>query len=200
MNIEIEIKLPIDKSLVENIVAKIEKEFNCKKNEPLHQITHQFFFEDYSQQNVFPRIRNEEDGRVTLTVKVKLGDKSDFFKRIELETNITDTESVIQMMPFFGFPRKISWEKKRHSFLMYDVGSSVCFFLDETPMGWFLEIEAEEGKIEEAITKLGLQNTKRINRAYLGLWEDYKKENDISAENMMFKKTSKQTGHNVNFN
>ena len=190
-SIETEIKLPIARSSIEDIVAKIEKEFNCKKNEPLHQITHQFFFEDYSQQNVFPRIRNEEDGRVTLTVKVKLGDKSDFFKRIELETNITDAESVIQMMPFFGFPRKISWEKKRHSFSMSDVSCRLCFFLDETPMDWFLEIEAAEGKIEEAIIRLELQDVKRINKAYLGLWEEYKKENGISGEDMLFKKDFK---------
>lgn len=62
----------------------------------------------------------------------------------------------------------------------------VCFFLDETPMGWFLEIEAEEDKIEKVIVKLELQNAKRSNKAYLGLWEEYKKEHELSDDNMMF--------------
>jgi len=53
-------------------------------------------------------------------------------------------------------------------------------------MGWFLEIEAGEEKIEEAIVKLELQNTKKINGAYLGLWEEYKKEHSIPYDDMMF--------------
>ena len=65
-------------------------------------------------------------------------------------------------------------------------GADICFFLDETPMGWFLEIEAGEEKIEEAIVKLELQNTKKINGAYLGLWEEYKKEYGIPYDDMMF--------------
>lgn len=187
MKIETEIKLAVKESLVKDIIAKIEKEFGCKKSDPFHQTTHQFFFEDYTKQNAFPRIRNEDDGSISLTVKAKLKENSDFFKRIELETTIDDAEKVIDMMPFFGFPKKISWEKKRHSFLMNsDTDTYVCFSLDETPMGWFLEIEAEDAKIEEAIIRLELQEAKRINRAYLGLWEDYKKERGISSDDMMF--------------
>lgn len=186
MKIETEIKLAIAESLVKDTITKIEKEFDCKKSDPFHQTTHQFFFEDYTKQNAFPRIRNEEDGSISLTVKAKLKESSDFFKRIELETAINNAEKVIDMMPFFGFPKKISWEKKRHSFLM-NGDADVCFFLDETPIGWFLEIEAEEAKIEKAITKLELREATRINRAYLGLWEDYKKEHGISSDDMMFK-------------
>ncbi|MDP3902135.1 MAG: CYTH domain-containing protein [bacterium] len=185
MKIETEIKLAVEESLVKDIVVRIEKEFDCKKSDPFHQITHQFFFEDYTKQNAFPRIRNEKDGSISLTVKAKLKENSEFFKRIELETAIGNAEKVINMMPFFGFPKKISWEKKRHSFLM-NGDADICFFLDETPMGWFLEIEAEEEKIEEAITKLELQKAKRINKAYLGLWEEYKKEHGISNDDMMF--------------
>ena len=185
MRIETEIKLAIAEPLVKDLINRIEKGFNCKKNDPFHQITHQFFFEDYTKQNAFPRIRNEEDGTITLTVKAKLKEDSKFFKRTELETVINDPEKVADMMPFFGFPQKISWEKKRHSFLMND-NTAICFFLDETPMGWFLEIEAEEAKIEETIIKLELQKAKRINKAYLGLWEEYKKEYGISCKDMMF--------------
>jgi adenylate cyclase class IV len=185
MKVEIEIKLAIAEPLVKDVIDRIEKEFNCKKTDPFHQITHQFFLDDYTKQTAFPRVRNEENGNITFTVKARLKESSEFFKRTELETVINDAEKVIDMMPLLGFPKKISWEKKRHSFLMDD-NADVCFFLDETPMGWFLEIEAEENKIEEAIAKLELQEAKRINRAYLGLWEEYKKEHNISCEDMMF--------------
>ena len=141
--------------------------------------------EDYTKQNIFPRIRNEEDGRTTLTVKVKLNEKTNFFKRREMETGIDAVEQVMAMMPFLGFTKKISWEKKRQSFLMRTT-DNIKLFLDETPMGWFLEIEGDEKNIEAAIAKLGLQESKRINKAYLGLWEEYKKINNIAKEDMMF--------------
>ncbi|MEA1909579.1 MAG: hypothetical protein U9M89_00925 [Patescibacteria group bacterium] len=157
MRIETEIKLALDKSTVKSIIDAIEKEFNCKKINPFHQTTHQFFFEDYTKQNVFPRIRNEEDGNTTFTIKVKPKEDSPYFKRTELETVVANPSVISNMMPFLGFPQKISWEKKRHAFSMNN-NKTTCFFLDETPMGWFLEIEATEDKIEEAIIKLGLQN------------------------------------------
>jgi adenylate cyclase class IV len=185
MKIETEIKLKVEESSIKKIISKIEKEFGCKKSNPFQQTTHQFFFEDYTQQNVFPRIRNEEDGKITLTIKAKLRESSNFFKRIELETVVGDAEKVIAMMSFFGFPKKVSWEKRRSSFSL-NSNSDVYFFLDETPMGWFLEIEAEECKIEEAIARLGLQEAKRSNKAYLGLWEEYRKENNIAGEDMLF--------------
>ena len=185
MKIETEIKLAIDESIIEEVISKIEKKFSCKKTAPFQQTTHQFFLEDSATQNAFPRIRNEADGSITLTVKAKLKDSSQYFKRIELETVIQNEGKVIDMMPFFGFPKKISWEKKRHSFFM-NRDTDITFYLDETPMGWFLEIEAEENKIEEAITLLDLQDVKRINKAYLGLWDEYKKTHNISIEDMIF--------------
>lgn len=151
--------------------------------------SHIIFLEDYTKQNAFPRVRNEENGTITLMVKAKLKDEiaSDYFKRIELESVITNETDVITMMAYFGFPKKISWEKRRHSFLFNERQSDIIFYLNETPMGWFLEIEGEEVKIEEALKILNLENTKRITKAYLGLWEEYKKEKGILSEDMMFK-------------
>jgi adenylate cyclase class IV len=171
------------------VISNLCKEYKCEEKEVFHQVTHQFFFEDYARQIAFPRVRNEEDGSITLTVKAKIKDEisTDYFKRVELESVIINEKDIIGMMPYFGFPKKISWEKRRHSFLFNkDVG--IIFYLDETPMGWFLEIEVEELKIEEAVKRLNLQNIKRVTKAYLGLWEEFKKEKGLLDEDMMFKK------------
>lgn len=184
MKIETEIKLAIENSEVDGITKKIESLFKCKRSQPFHQKTHQFFYEDWTKQNAFPRVRNEEDGSITLTVKAKIKEDSDFFKRIEIETTIGSDEKLISMMSYFGYPKKITWEKRRHSFT--GDNNNVCFYIDETPIGWFLEIESEENKIENAIKLLGLKNAKRINKSYLGLWEDYKIEYNISENDMIF--------------
>lgn len=191
MKTETEIKLELKISELKAITEKIEEIFAAKKSRSFRQVTHQFFFNDWTTQNVFPRIRNEEDGRITLTVKVKSESKSDFFERLELETEVTNSEEVIRMMPHFGFPKKISWEKRRSLFKMDRVKNpAICFYLDETPIGWFLEMEGNEAEIERAIAMLGLQKSKRIAKSYLGLWEDYKKKFSIeNSEEMFFKPT-----------
>ena len=190
MKIETEIKLFLEESRVDEVVLKLCNEYACKKGKPFHQITHQFFFEDYTKQLAFPRVRNEEDGSVTLTVKAKIKDESEggYFKRIELESVIVNEKDIVAMMPYFGFPKKISWEKRRHSFEFDNQESEVIFYLDETPMGYYLEIEGDEVKIEEVIKKLDLEKEKRVTKAYLGLWEEYKKEKGILDEDMMFEK------------
>lgn len=150
-----------------------------------------FFYEDYTQQVAFPRVRNEEDGRNTLTVKAKIkGDEqkeSDYFKRIELETDISDVESVTHMMSFFGYPKKVSWEKKRVNFTSHKSEElDFAISLDETPMGFFLEIESNEDKIEEIIKTLRLSDLERTKKAYLGVWADFNQKNDTAREDMMF--------------
>lgn len=191
--IETEIKLILENCNLEDLIFKIENIFNLQRSLSFHQITHQFFEDDYTKQIAFPRIRNEENGNITLTVKAKIKDMdgnnidTEYFKRIELESVIENTENVISMMPFFGFKNKISWEKKRINFFSKNKSnnyneSNFTISLDETPMGYFLEIESNENKIEEIIKLLGLENLGRSNKPYLALWEEYKKVNKVEGD------------------
>ena len=191
MKIETEIKLILGDTNIENLVNNIEEAFDMKKTKSFHQTTHQFFFEDYTKQVAFPRVRNEENGQNTLTVKVKMKNnskkESEYFKRIELDTNISDVDAVIKMMPFFGYPKKITWEKKRINFISNNNEKlDFALSLDETPIGYFLEIESSEKIIEGIIKILGLENLERTNKAYLGLWVDFKKKNNIIDKDMLF--------------
>ena len=116
----------------------------------------------------------------------KGADNQNYFKRIELETSISDVESVVNMMPYFGFKNKISWEKKRINFHSNN-DIKFCISLDETPMGYFLEIESTEAEIEKIIKMLELDDSQRTSKPYLGLWDEYKKANHIDEADMMFK-------------
>ena len=189
MKIETEIKIILNNVNIDELINKIENILLLKKNGSFHQTTHQFFEDDFTKQTAFPRIRNEEDGATTLTVKAKIKEEKDseYFKRIEFETNISNIEDAINMMPFFGYKNKISWEKKRINFIPINcIENDFTISLDETPMGFFLEVESSEEKIEEIIKTLDLANLIRSKKPYLGLWEDYKKENNIQSKDMMF--------------
>lgn len=177
-----------DKNKIEDLLAGIEKKYNLIRGEVFHQTTHQFFEDDYTKQIAFPRVRNEESGEVTLTVKAKIkDDNSEYFRRIELESNISNAQDIIAMMPYFGYKNKISWEKKRINLdNLSQKENNFVISLDETPMGYFLEIEADEDRIENIIKELNLQDLQRSNKAYLGIWDDYRKENNILTQDMMF--------------
>ena len=191
MKIETEIKLILGNTNIEDLTQKIESIFKLSRTNSFHQITHQFFYEDYTKQQSFPRVRNEQNGRNTLTVKAKIQDenKSEYFKRIELESDISNVDTVIQMMHFFGYPKKVSWEKKRVNFIG-NQEQDFSISLDETPMGYFLEIEAVEEKIEEIIKILELENLERTNKAYLGVWADFNKKSGTTREDMLFTDTN----------
>ena len=187
MKIETEIKLTLTNVNIVDLIEKIERTFSIKRSKLFHQVTHQFFENDFTKQEAFPRIRNEEDGTNTLTVKAKIkDDNQNYFKRIELETSISDVESVVNMMPYFGFKNKISWEKNRINFHSNN-DIKFCISLDETPMGYFLEIESTEAEIEKIIKMLELNDSQRTSKSYLGLWDEYRKANHIDEVDMMFK-------------
>lgn len=174
MKTEIEIKLAVDRADIQSLIGRIEIFFSVRKRPSFHQVTRQFFCDDWTTQSVFPRIRNEEDGRTTLTIKVKTKEHKGFFSRIEHEAEIIDADEIARMMPYFGFTKEAKWEKRRHIFTGTSDDNGPYFFLDETPIGWFLEIEGEDAAIENAVDRLSLQHAPRITKSYLGLWEDYK--------------------------
>lgn len=188
-NIETEIKLILKDINIDDLIKEIEVKLGLKMTPIFHQVTHQFFEEDFTKQIAYPRVRNEEDGSTTLTVKAKFKNEenSEYFKRLELESQISEVNNVIQMMPFFGFNNTITWEKKRNNFASMDnTQKNFKLSLDETPMGFFLEIESDENKIENIIQILNLTHLARSNKSYLGLWDVYKKDHKILSENMMF--------------
>lgn len=190
MNKEIEIKLEIPKTEIGLVVEKMEQKFGLIAETPFLQTTYQFFTNDFSTQKVFPRIRNEVDGRTTLTLKVKKEDSQNYFKRLEYESGIDDPDAIIGMMEHLGFPYKVIWQKKRTLFKSCRVESGdvliPVFSLDETPIGFFLEVEGTESGIEDAIKILGTSSYRRIPKSYLALWEEYKKEKGIDKIDMVF--------------
>jgi len=190
MNKEIEIKLEIPNTDIGLVLEKMEQKFGLVAETPFLQTTYQFFTNDFSTQKVFPRIRNEVDGRTTLTLKVKKEESQNYFKRLEYESGIGDPDAIIGMMEHLGFPYKVIWQKKRTLFKSRCVdGDDVpipVFSLDETPIGFFLEIEGTESEIENAIKTLNLASYRRIPKSYLALWEEYKKEKGIDRVDMVF--------------
>lgn len=162
-----------------------------------------YFREDLSNiaEGVFPRIKyseakrggegkseeNKEQGKKTilLSVKVKTRENDMFFDREEVDVVVKEgepLERVRALVRSLGFPKEIIFEKLRKNI----VQEGLVLSFDILPFGFFLEVEGSPDKIEAYIRAHDLSERSRITKAYLGLWEDYKREHNIYEEHCVF--------------
>lgn len=182
MKKEIEVKIELTPEEFRNI-APCSGDFTLER-------TFGYFKEDFSniKEGVFPRIKYIENGQkeVVVTVKKKTTDNNAFFEREETEVRLKEGENIDSMrgiIKSLGFDREIIFEKKRKNVFKNDVTIS----FDELPFGFFIEFEGEPETIEKYLHNFCLTDKPRITKAYLGLWEDYKKKHGIKEENCVFK-------------
>ncbi len=185
MKKEIEVKIKLNKGEREGIRLKLN-EFSSA-TPLLKETTYGFFTEDRQsiEKGIFPRIkefRNNNEG--LLTVKVKKENNKDYFRRDEYEIKINDVKFFRDFLKIVGYGKEIIFEKERESWKIPD---SVLVNLDILPFGEFIEIEGKPEQIEKMAKELGLESRERTIKAYLALWDDYRKENNISEENCLFK-------------
>jgi len=184
------------KKMKKEIEVKIEltpKEFkaltSCFKDFYFEK-TFGYFKEDFSniKEGIFPRIKyiEGEKKEIILTVKRKTKDNAHFFEREEMEVKIQNSENVEilrEILKSLGFKKEIIFEKKRKNVLKDDIVIS----FDELPFGFFAEFEGKSKTINKYLNEFNLLDRPRITKAYLGLWEDYKKTHNIVEENCVFK-------------
>lgn len=173
MNKEIEIKIKIDKNLFDFFIKN--KFFKFER-------TYGYFTENYEnmKKGIFPRIKDM--GKTALvSVKIKTKDDTKMFERDEYEFEIegNKTESARLFLKALGYSIEHIFEKRRYKL---DSINNCDFIVDELPFGYFIELEGEEKNIEKSIKELNLENNEKINGAYLKLWEEYKKQNNLKGE------------------
>lgn len=181
------------KKEIEVKIEVTQEEFNKLANPPdgfVLERTYGYFKEDFSnvKEGIFPRIKYIEgkNPEIIFTVKIKKNQNSRFFEREELEIKIEEGENIEnlrEIIKSLGFTKEIIFEKKRKSIFKDDIIIS----FDELPFGFFVEFEGESAIIDQYLKDFNLLNRPRITRAYLGLWEDYKKSHNILEENCLFK-------------
>src|SRR3989338_6711598 len=184
------------RKMKKEIEVKIEltpKEFNALTGNfsDFHfERTFGYFKEDFLniKEGIFPRIKYIEDPNkeIILTVKRKIKDNAHFFEREEMEVKIQEGESIEtlrEILKSLGFNKEIIFEKKRKNVFKDDVVIS----FDELPFGFFVEFEGEPEAIHKYLGEFNLSSRPRITRAYLGLWEDYRKAHNVVDENCVFK-------------
>lgn len=137
-------------------------------------------------------LRLRKDRRTRLTFKsapagMSDQDRGDFKIFHELEVDVGDFSTMVQILEAVGFHQAQVYEKWRETFQVN--GSLIC--MDTMPYGEFLEIEGPKEAIPVLAAGMGLDWDCRILENYLGIFAGLKEAlrlsfNDITFEN--FKK------------
>jgi adenylate cyclase class 2 len=121
----------------------------------------------------------------TLTFKASAEDPDRQFKiHRELEVQVSDFDTVEQILGSLGYRRRQVYEKWRETFRLDD--ADLC--LDQMPFGNYLEIEGPKAAIRRVASSLGLDWRRRIRRNYLEMFSILQRHlqlpfSDVTFEN-----------------
>ena len=104
--------------------------------------------------------------------------------RNELETQVADAASTVDILAALGYRIVITFEKRREEW--YAEGLHVS--LDEVPrLGSFVEIEGpDEAGVRRVQERLGLADSPSISRSYIALLIDHARERGLAFESVTF--------------
>jgi adenylate cyclase, class 2 len=133
------------------------------------------------------RIRWEE-GRGVLTFKGAPCDDGVFKIREELETGVDDTSMALQILNRIGMQVHFRYQKYRQEFTLDGVHVAV----DETPIGFFVELEGSKETIRNLAQRLGFEESQFISLSYYALYVEHCRNKGIVPRFMVFADAEKR--------
>ena len=128
-------------------------------------------------------LRLRKDDRATLTYKAIPDAGDPEFKVLkELEVEVSDFETMLNILCALGFHQLQSYEKYRETFTIGD--AKLC--LDQMPFGNFIEIEGGKDDIRNLSQQIGMQWNRRILDNYRFLFDIIKQRLFLSFSDITF--------------
>jgi len=135
------------------------------------------------------RVRSAK-GRGSITYKEKSSPdapQTQFKQRIEIETEIEDPHSAIEVFQRLGFRKWFRYQKYRTVYrAILDGAMTLDVMYDETPLGNFIELEGTEEAILKTIKLLGLTPADYILESYLELQTEECRKLGKAIKDMVF--------------
>jgi len=128
-------------------------------------------------------LRLRKDTKTTLTYKTRPAAVDPEFKVLkELEVEVSDFETMLNILDALGFHRSLVYEKYRETF---SIGhAKIC--LDCMPFGDFLEIEGGKDEIRTLAQQIGVQWHRRILYNYRSMFDIIKQRLDLPFSDITF--------------
>jgi adenylate cyclase, class 2 len=104
--------------------------------------------------------------------------------RTELETTLQDPAALRQILAALGFRVTFRYEKFRTTLHKPDAPGHVL--LDETPIGWFIEIEGPPDWIDSTARDLGFDRAQYVLESYGALYRLHCEKAGVAPSHMVF--------------
>lgn len=101
--------------------------------------------------------------------------------RVEEETAVADSVALERILAGLGFVRVFRYQKRREIWRLAPVEVAI----DETPMGWFLEVEGDGEEVRAAATRLGVEDADIVEVSYGRLWNDWRAHHPGAPADML---------------
>jgi adenylate cyclase class 2 len=129
------------------------------------------------------RLREVSDGAI-LTFKGP-ADRGKHKSREELETTLGDARIGASLFERLGFAPTFRYEKYRTEYER--PGEHGVITVDETPVGWFIELEGDPAWIDHTAVEFGYSESDYLTDSYGSLYLQHCVKQGISPTNMVFK-------------
>lgn len=106
--------------------------------------------------------------------------------REELELEISSAGTMAAIVERLGFRPVFRYEKYRTEFRR--PGSSGTVTLDETPIGWYLELEGAPRWIDQTARELGFSEGDYITASYGALYQQWRPSRGVKPADMVFRR------------
>jgi adenylate cyclase class 2 len=181
-NQEIEAKFPVKdlrkiQELLEFHQAELLMDKSYEHNILLDTPTNELLAE-----NARLRLRKEGSESI-LTYKRTRKNENNIAYREEIETRVDHFENTRLILNRLGFLTFFEYEKYRST---YRLGATTIM-LDETPIGFYLEIEGpDEETIHRTASLLEIDWNQRTDKSYLQVFQEWAAENGYPGRDMLF--------------
>lgn len=127
-------------------------------------------------------LRLRQDTRARLTYKDSERMQRGTLSRREVEITVSDLDTTRELLEALGYELVFIYEKYRTTYQLD--GAEIV--LDELPYGHFVEIEADEDKLQPTAEKLGLRWDTVIRDSYSGLFDRLPEALTFSSRDLTF--------------
>lgn len=181
-NQEIEAKFPVkDLQRVRELLAFHRAELLMDKSYE-HNILLDTSTNDLLAENARLRLRKEGSESI-LTYKRSQKNENGIAYREEIETRIDHFENTRLIFNRLGFLTFFEYEKYRSTYRL----AETMVMLDETPIGFYLEIEGpDEVTIHHTASLLEIDWDQRTDKSYLQVFQEWAAENGYTGRDMLF--------------
>ncbi len=171
---EIEAKVPLDVEEFGGLRSRV-REIGARLSRPrLREENTLFDFPDGRLEKADSALRVRSFGQeCLLTYKGKSREHSFLKLREEIETRVEDAAALVELFEALGLRKAFHYWKYREIYDLELRTGAVTIALDETPIGFFAEVEGPEESIQAVVDLMGWDPASFIRESYPKLYREH---------------------------